>query len=548
MSLHLTAFPELPEETARLARKICKKSADRIYLTIGDQLTDLFADVDFAPLYASDGKPALSPNLLAMVCVLQALDNLSDRQAADAVRLRIDWKYALHLPLDYTGFDASDLSEFRERLLAHELGQTLFETVLQRLRALDLLHKGGLQRTDATRLLAATRLLNRVEFVAETMRLALEALSDARPVWLRTIALPHWYERYSLVLTGFRLPRAAGQQEALALDIGRDGFHLLQALTQASAPEHASQLAAVQTLATVWAQQFEQQPDGVHFRPPPAKGPAAQEIVTPHDPDARFSRHNEQAWEGYQTHWTETCDTDQPHLITHVAVVTATTRDVELPPQIHADLARLGLLPAEHLVDAGYTSTDNFLASWRRYGVRLVGPLSLGSNWQSGVPGGVTLEQFEIDPQHRTARCPQGQTSTLWQPFVDAKGQPAIRVGFAKAACDACSVRARCTKDSHRGRRLVLTEHYQFRHDARSYQESPDFRQEYARRAGMEGTVSEAVRTHHARRSRYLGQAKSELQAYLTAIAINLKRSARWLLGERPAQTRPPGLSCLATA
>jgi transposase len=511
-------------------------------------LTNLFADLDFTSLYANDGKPALAPNLLAMVCVLQALDNLPDRQAADAVRLRIDWKYALHLPLDYTGFDASDLSEFRERLLAHELGQPLFEMVLQRLCALGLLHKGGLQRTDATRLLATSRLLNRVEFVAETMRLALAALNDAQPAWLRTIALPHWYERYSLVLTGFRLPRSAAKQEALALDIGRDGYHLLQALAQPAAPAQASQLAVVQTLATAWSQQFEPYPDGLRFRAPAARAPAAQEIVSPHDPKARFSRHHEQAWEGYQTHWTETCAADQPHLITHVAVVTATTRDVELLPQIHADLARLGLLPAEHLVDAGYTSTDNFLDSWRRYGVRMVGPLSLGGNWQSGLPDGITVEQFEIDWQHQTVRCPQGQISTRWQPFVDTDGQPGVRVGFPKSACDACAVRARCTKDSRTGRRLVLTEHYQFRHDARRYQESPEFKQEYARRAGMEGTVSAAVRSHHARRSRYLGQAKSELQAFLTAIAINIQRSARWLLGERPAQTRPPGLSCLAPA
>jgi transposase len=548
MSLHLTAFPELPEETARLAKKICKKPSDQIYLVIGDQLTNLFADIDFTPLYARDGKPALSPNLLAMVCVLQALDNLPDRQAADAVRLRIDWKYALHLPLDHTGFDASDLSEFRERLLAHEMGQTLFETVLQRLRTLGLLHKGGLQRTDATRLLAASRLLNRVEFVAETMRLALEALNDQQPAWLRSIALPHWYERYGLVLTGFRLPRSAAKQEALALDIGRDGYHLLQALGKPSVPAPAGQLAAVQTLATAWPQQFEEHPDGLRFRPPAAKVPATEEIVSPHDPEARFSRHNEQTWEGYQTHWTETCDADQPHLITHVAVTTATLRDVELLPQIHADLARLRLLPAEHLVDAGYTSTDNLLDSWLRYGVRVVGPLSLGSNWQSGLPDGITLEQFEIDEQHQTARCPQGQISTRWQPYVDADGQHGVRVAFPKAACQACVLRERCTKDSHTGRRLVLTEHYQFRRDAHRYQESTEFKQEYARRAGMEGTVSAAVRTHHARRSRYFGQAKSALQAFMTAIAINIKRSARWLLGDRPAQTRPPGLACLAPA
>ena len=262
MSVHITPFPALPEDTGRLAKAVFKRKGN-VYLTIGDQLGALFDDVDFATLYAADGKPAVSPNLLALVLVLQFMENLPDRETADAVRSRIDWKYALHLPLADPGFDDSVLSEFRERLTEHETARRMFEAVLVRLQALGLLRKGGKQRTDASYVLGATQVLSRVQLVAETMRLALETLADERPEWLRRIALPHWYERYSLVLTGFRLPRAKEKQEALALEIGQDGFYLLDALAAADVPESTRQLPAVQVLAQVWQQQFEQQIDAL---------------------------------------------------------------------------------------------------------------------------------------------------------------------------------------------------------------------------------------------------------------------------------------------
>src|SRR5512139_2069415 len=132
MSVHITPFPALPEDTARLAQAVFKRKGN-VYLTIGDQLGTLFDDVDFAALYAADGKPAVSPNLLALVLVLQFMENLPDRETADAVRSRIDWKYALHLPLADPGFDDSVLSEFRERLTEHETALRMFEAVLVRL-------------------------------------------------------------------------------------------------------------------------------------------------------------------------------------------------------------------------------------------------------------------------------------------------------------------------------------------------------------------------------------------------------------------------------
>jgi transposase len=545
MSLHPQPFPALPEDTARVAKAAFKRK-DNVYVTIGDQLGSLFADDDFAELYAADGKPAVSPNLLALVTVFQFMENLPDRDAADAVRARIDWKYALHLALADMGFDASILSEFRARLGRHAAAQQMFERVLRRLQDMDLLRKGGKQRTDATAVLAATRTLNRVQLVAETMRLALEALAPYRPDWLRSIALPHWYERYSLVLTDFRLPRAKAKQEALALDIGRDGFHLLDALHRPDVPSQAATLPETLVLAQIWQQQFERHADGPRWRTKADKAPAGQVLTTPHDPEVRFTAHGDKTWNGYQVHWTETCDAERPHVITHVATTATDTRDVELVPEIHADLQRLDLLPSAHWVDGGYTSGPNVVESRQRYGVRLIGPLAEDGSWQARTPGGLTLDQFQIDFQQRQATCPQGQVSARWAATTGADGHSEVQVEFPKAICQTCAVRQYCTKSTDRGRTLQLSAAYAAIQAGRQHQQTDAFRREYTLRAGIEGTVSAMVRQHGARRTRYRTSTKTHIQSLLIAIAANVRRAALWLMGYRPGTTRPPSLNCLA--
>ncbi len=547
MSLHVQPFPALPEDTALVAKAAFKRR-DNIYLTIGDQLGPLFAEVDFSCMYAADGKPALAPNLVALVSVFQFMERLADREAADAVRSRIDWKYALHLALDDRGFDDSVLSDFRERLARHAMAQVMFDELLKRLRAVGLVQKGSKQRTDATAMLAATRTLNRVQLVAETMRLALEALADYRADWLRAIALPHWYERYGLLLTDFRLPRSKAKQEALALDIGRDGFHLLDALDQADAPSQAAALPAVRVLAQVWQQQFERHDDGPHWRAPADKPPAAELINTPHDPEVRFTAHGSKTWTGYQTHWTETCDAERPHLITHVATTSTDTRDVEVIPQIHAALQRLDLLPSAHWVDAGYTSGPNLVDSLQRYAVRMIGPLTEDNSWQAHTAGGLTQDHFQIDFAQQQATCPQGQPSSRWTATTHKDGRTEIQVEFPKTVCRACALRQSCVKGTQHGRTLTLSAAYEAIQAAREHQRTDAFRQEYSLRAGIEGTVSAVVRQHGARRTRYIGQAKTHVQNLLTAMAINVRRTALWLMGERPGTTRPTSLHCLAPA
>jgi transposase len=247
-------------------------------------------------------------------------------------------------------------------------------------------------------------------------------------------------------------------------------------------------------------------------------------------------------------HFTETCDPGQPHLITHVSTPSATTSDVTLIPEIHAALAKLDLLPTEHLVDGGYTSADNVLTSRATYGVRLIGPVGPGGNWQTGVAGGVTQDQFQLDYERQVASCPEGQPSQHWSTTIDAAGHPCIKIRFPRAACAACASRPLCTKSTKAGRTLRIDSNYAAMRAARQEQTTPEFAAEYALRAGIEGTISAAVRAQGVRRARYVGEAKTHVQTLLSAIAINLQRTALWLMGERPKTTRLPSLACLAPA
>ncbi len=179
MSLQPMGFPSLPEMTARVARKAFRKG--NLYLTIGDQIGAIFTDEDFADLYAPEGSPGAAPAQLMLVLIFQALENLSDREAAEAVCGRIEWKYALHLELDDPGFHFALLGEFRERLVRQAAVTRVLDRVLERLQALQLLKERGKQRTDSTYVLSATRSLNRLELVQETMRLALEAVAVVAP-------------------------------------------------------------------------------------------------------------------------------------------------------------------------------------------------------------------------------------------------------------------------------------------------------------------------------------------------------------------------------
>src|SRR5437667_509442 len=255
MSLRPPPLEPVPEETARVARAAFPKGNP--YLLLRDMLGTIFQDADFAACFPLDGQPALPPWRLALVTIMQFRENLADRQAAEAVRARIDWKYLLSLELTDPGFDFSVLSEFRDRLLAGSAEELLLDKLLERCRAMGWLKARGQQRTDSTHVLAAIRVLNRLELVAETLRAALNAVATIAPDWLQAVTPLAWYERYSRRIEESRLPKAPAEREAYAHTVGEDGFLLLDALETPAVPEGLRALPRLEALRRTWQRHYE---------------------------------------------------------------------------------------------------------------------------------------------------------------------------------------------------------------------------------------------------------------------------------------------------
>ena len=291
MSLQPQVVYLVPEETARVARAAFPKG-DNPSMLIRDHLGMIYADEDFAKLFPKTGQPAASPFRLALTCVLQFCEGLSDRQAADAVRSRIDWKYALALPLEDPGFDASVLCEFRRRLIDGKAEELLFDTLLTLLREQGLVQAGGRQRTDSTHVLAAIHALNRLELLGETLRHALNRLAVVAPEWLVSWVPPAWFDRYGTQISDYRLPVSQAERTQLAEQIGTDGRQLLTLVHAPTAPAWVRAIPAVETLQQVWHQQYHAVPPDAPLRLRPAEDllPAGDLICSPYDPDARYRR------------------------------------------------------------------------------------------------------------------------------------------------------------------------------------------------------------------------------------------------------------------
>ncbi len=540
MSFKPQAIGPIPEETARIARAAYPKGT--IYLQLRDTLGTIYEDEQFADLFPQRGQPAETPWRLALVSVLQFREGLSDRQAADAVRGRLDWKYLLGLELSDPGFDHTVLVEFRQRLLngKHEL--LLFDLLLARLREAGYLKGRGRQRSDSTHVLAKIRSLNRVEGVGETFRAALNSLAVAVPAWLEGQMQEDWVDRYGHRVEDYRLPTGKQAREEYAVVIGQDGACLLHALYAAEAPAWLAEIPAVETLRRVWVQNFYWEQGELRWRDTNNVPAAGHCIDSPYDPAAHYAQKRSTSWVGYKVHLTETCDDDSPHLLTHVETTPAPVADDVTVPLMHEALAARDLLPGVHLVDTGYVDAEELVSSQQQYGVDLFGPTREDYHWQAREETGFEASQFVVDWQHECATCPTGQTSSSWTPAQDRRGNPVIKIKFALQDCRPCPSREQCTHSQSASPRRVLTvrpqEQYQALQAARQRQATETFKTAYATRAGIEGTLSQGIRAFGLRQARYRGLEKVHLQHLLTATALNLCRVHAWLTEQPRAHTR----------
>ncbi|NET54711.1 MAG: IS1182 family transposase [Symploca sp. SIO2E6] len=522
-----------------------------VYLKMYDELGAIYSDSDFKELFpAKCGQSALSPAKLALVTIMQFAEGLSDVQAADAVRSRIDWKYLLGLEVTNSGFDPSVLSEFRSRLCEQSAADKLLDVMLSRFSAKKLIKYRGKQRTDSTQMIAAVRQVNRLELVGETLRAALNEIALVAPEWLQKRISEDWCKRYRWRVDNYRLPKNKKEREQMAAKIGLDGHYLLNEVWESNDERlELSNLWSVDVLRCVWIQQYTFIDDNLVWRTPKDTGlpPNAICIESPYDIEARNSSKRGINWTGYKVHFSETCDPETPNLITHVETTLATTPDGEVTSTIHQKLADKNLLPKEHVVDAAYVDAYELVESNQLYQVSLIGPVAVDNSWQAKSTTGFDVSTFAIDWEQQVVQCPQGHLSRSWRHTHDTNGNPLIEVVFDRHTCGSCSLRNNCTSSPRSPRKLKLRPQAEYEALAarRIEQLSPEFQQQYASRAGIEGTISQAVRRFDLRQTRYWGLAKTHLHNVATACAINLSRFFAFSNHRPLAQTRTSPLAAL---
>jgi len=524
MSLQWELNRQIPEDTARLGQAILR--ADNTYRRIGDFFDDLFPSEEvFADLYESSGRGAIPPLLLELVTVFQMLEGVPDRVAAEWVVSRIDWKYALHLPLDYAGFHFTDLYAFRQRLLAHGRERWLLDELLVKLKGMGLIKQRGKVRTDSSHMLGVVERLSQLELVTESIRVALRVVGLVEPEWVDKHVPASFREVYERRQSEYGLSEREVTDRLVKA--GKDGFWFL-AQVEHSELRTIQELAEVKTLRTVLQQQF---PSGSGKPPAPTRPSGGETIESPHETQARRSTKRGNSWIGYKFQVSESCDEDRPHLIVDIDVTPATANDCPELPKIQTRLKERDLLPGEQQVDQGYMSGKR-LAESQALGIKLMGiPLN-----DTQGPQGFRQADFAIDEVAHQATCPAGHTNVVWsEKQAEDEPAPSISIRFDAITCQQCSNFGICT-NCRQGRSLTLHPYRQLLNQQRDQAQSEDFKQKLHLRAGIEGTVSELVRAHGLRRARYRGLPKTRLQACFTAVATDLKRLARWLARSQSSQ------------
>ena len=269
-------------------------------------------------------------------------------------------------------------------------------------------------------------------------------------------------------------------------------------------------------------------------------------IQTPYDLEARYGKKRQTEWTGYRVHLSESCDQMLPHLIVNVETTSAPTADYDMTPEIHAHLAKRDLLPQEHLLDNGYMSADH-LADSHTQGIDLIGPVSEDRSWQAQAGEGFESAAFLIDWEKKLAFCPQGHPSHKWSVLKQNK-TTVYNFRFHRSDCGNCPVRAQCTKSATSPRALTIQTQaaYEALHAARQRQKEETFWQQYAARAGVEGTMSQGIAVADLRRARYIGLAKTHLQHLFTALGMNILRLGEWWADRSRARTRTSSFAKLA--
>ncbi len=473
-----------------------------------------------------NGRPAIEPVLVTAVTLLQFMEKVPDRQAADNVRLHLGWKYALGLEVDHGGFHYSSLCHFRGRLLEGGAERIGFDAIVEALAAAGLVRKRKRQRLDSTHVLGNVAKMSRLECVRETIRLFIEACN--RGGWAGTLPdYEQYVERYcESQVQWHKLNKATLAQKAE--QAGSDALALIRWVRRQPAAIRDHDRAML--LERVFLEQYEPDAQCLALR----KREDSATVKNPHDPDAQWASKDQaktKTWVGYKVQVSETvADTDEPkqkgepteQFLTEVTTTEAIASDLDgMARNLQAQSEYHDEVPQELYVDAAYV-TDDTMAEAKEQGREIIGP--------ARPPGNPThlldVDQFDIDVANRTAVCPAGHTSRQCS-LINDSYNASVYYRFEWAGlCDGCELQKQCTKRKDGRRHVSVGRHHDLLQQRRREMKSDEFKLMMHRRNAIEGSISEFTRGG-GRRTRYRGLAKTTLANYFQGAALNVNRWIR---------------------
>ena len=468
----------------------------------------------------NNGRPAIDPVILCGVTLLQFMEKVADRRAAEHVVYHLGWKYALDLELPYEGFHPTVLVYFRDRLEENKVERILFDGIVDLLMGLGLVKRAGKQRIDSTHILGYVKEMSRLECATETLRLALEDLAQE----LVGSQGPEFWEKlwvlYVQSEVGWRLSKA--ERDSRYRLCGQDIQELLE-WVDGKRPELA-EMESVKLLRRVFEEQFEVVEGTVNSRwtrPPRA-------VQNPHDPHAHYAYKGSKQWIGYKVHVMESVDCEEPakvkaepgeHFITEILTTEAAQDEMTgLTESLKRQQEHHEIKPAAVYADGGYV-TESTLSQAESHAMELLGPTRPDPH-----KGPYNADGFVVDIENEQAVCPQGKTSTQCSLISDSHmGTEYYRLEWG-SQCDSCPVQKQCTRAKSGRRMLVVGLRHDLVQKRREQMRADDFSQSMHPRNGIEGTHSELVRGHGLRRTKYRGLNRVALSHYLMGAACNVKR------------------------
>lgn len=489
---------------------------DSFYGRMGQMIGSLFRDEDLKEMYCEDnGRPSLPPSLLAGVLLLQFYDDVSDREAAERVIYDLRWKVALNLPLDYQGFDYSNLSKFRGRLVAHHQERYAFDRLLAHARQEGVLADVVTILSDTTNAKGAgatqdtyTLLRKGIRKLIKTMGYHLPGKRAGSSSQIENLLKTYVDQDRKADIDWGDVSARNAQLKTLV----EDSQAVLElALEQMDDPEVRS---LGWMISKIIGDDVEQTPEGGRKI---RKGTAADRIISLYDTEMRHGRKS--ASKKFDGHKVSTTMDQASELILDIEDLAAPLGDgQDLLPAIERIEEHVGVAIKRAIVDGAYGAGKNRAACAERANpVDLLAPLA-----RPGDPE-VHRSAFQVDFDAKTATCPNGQTATNPGITIDAEKRIALAFTFERGVCQACPLFDRCVRSKTKGRTIQTSFYENYLLEARQRQETEAYKQLYRLRPRIEGKQAELV-SHGLRNTRYLGKAKRRLQRLFLATAVNINR------------------------